>query len=175
MGRKTIFLDRDGVINEEVQYLHKVKDFKFISNVFEACRYFQSLNYEIIIITNQSGISRNYYSEEDYQLLNSWMLLQFKANGVEILDVFHCPHLPNANCSCRKPKPGMLISAKNKYKINMSESWMIGDKASDMEAAVSAKISNTILLMDTHNTNESLENAKYVIKELVEVNTIITF
>ena len=103
------------------------------------------------------------------------MINQFKSHGILILDSFYCPHLPQAMCSCRKPKPGMLISAKNKYKISMGESWMIGDKASDMEAAVSANISNTIFLMDTHNTNEPLENAKYVINELVEVKKIITF
>jgi D-glycero-D-manno-heptose 1,7-bisphosphate phosphatase len=174
MLNKAIFLDRDGVVNKEVNYLHKTNNFEFTNGIFNACKHFTNLDYKLIIVTNQSGIARGFYSDSDYEKLNQWMINQFKSHDILILDSFHCPHLPQAMCSCRKPKPGMLISAKNKYKISMSESWMIGDKASDMEAAVSAKISNTIFLMDSHNTDEPLENAKYVINELVEVKKIIT-
>ena len=111
MTIKTIFLDRDGVINKEVNYLHKIEDFEFIDGVFDTCQYFKSLNYKIIITTNQSGISRGYYTEIDFQKLTNWMLGQFNINNIDILDVIHCPHLPSDLCDCRKPKPGMFLAA----------------------------------------------------------------
>ena len=140
MTIKTIFLDRDGVINKEVNYLHNIDDFEFIDGVFEACRHFQKLGYEIIIITNQSGIARGYYTEYDYQLITKWMLDQFEERNVKILDVFHCPHGPDSSCDCRKPKPGMLLQAINQYGIDMKRSWMIGDKDVDIKAANAANI-----------------------------------
>ena len=82
MPIKTIFLDRDGVINKDINYLHKIDDFEFIDGIFDACLYFQSLGYKIIIITNQSGISRGYYSQNDYLKLTNWMLNQFKNHGI---------------------------------------------------------------------------------------------
>ena len=112
MAIKTIFLDRDGVINKEVNYLYKIKDFEFINGVFDACIFFQTLNYSIIIISNQSGIGRGIYSEDEYLKINKWMLNEFSLKNVSILDTFHCPHVPNSKCSCRKPKPGMFLKAK---------------------------------------------------------------
>ena len=88
MTIKTIFLDRDGVINKEINYLHKIEDFEFINGVFEACQYLESQNYKIIITTNQSGISRGYYSESDFQKITKWMLSQFNNNNIDILDIF---------------------------------------------------------------------------------------
>ena len=135
---KVIFLDRDGVINKEVGYLHKIEDFDFIDGVFDACLDFQSSNYEIIIITNQSGIERGYYSEKDFHTVTDWMLDQFKDHGVSILDVFYCPHGPESSCDCRKPKPGMFNQAHDKHNVDMEKSWMIGDKEADIKAANSA-------------------------------------
>ena len=87
MSIKTIFLDRDGVINKETGYLHKIEDFKFIDGVFEACHYLKSLDYKIIIITNQSGISRGYFTEQDFQIITNWMLAEFKKKDVKILEL----------------------------------------------------------------------------------------
>ena len=173
MTTKTIFLDRDGVINKEINYLHKIKDFEFIDGVFEACQYVQSLDYKIIIVTNQSGISRGYYSENDFQLINNWMLGQFKQNNINILDVFHCPHSPKANCNCRKPKPGMFLQAKIKYDIDMSNSWLIGDKEVDITAANNAGISNTILVKSGHKINENSTNSKYILDSIQQANQVI--
>ena len=173
MPVKTVFLDRDGVINKEVGYLHKIQDFEFIDGVFEACLYFQSLNYQIIVVTNQSGIGRGYYDEDAFHVINNWMLEQFKKQGVNILDVFFCPHTPEANCDCRKPKPGMLNQANEKHNIGMEKSWMIGDKEADVAAANSAGIKNTILVKSGHTIDEENSNARFILGSIDKAKEII--
>ena len=173
MTIKTIFLDRDGVINKEVEYLFRIADFKFNEGVFDACLYFQNLDYKIIIISNQSGIARGYYSERDYLELTKWMLDQFNIKGISILDILYCPHGPESTCDCRKPKPGMLIEAKYKYDISMKDSWMIGDKETDIEAANLAGITNTILVRSGHLIDESNSNSKFTIDSIKQSNEVI--
>ena len=173
MPVKTVFLDRDGVINKEVGYLHKIQDFEFINGVFEACLYFQSLNYQIIVVTNQSGIGRGYYDEDDFHIINNWMLGQFKNKGIEILDVFFCPHDPESNCDCRKPKPGMFNQANEKHDIDMEKSWMIGDKEADVAAANSAGIKNTILVKSGHTIDEENSNARFILGSIDKAKEII--
>ena len=173
MTIKTIFLDRDGIVNKDVRYLYKIKDFEFIDGIFEACLCFHNLGYQIIIVTNQSGIFRGYYNESHYQELTQWMLSQFEINNISILDVFHCPHGPNSTCSCRKPKPGMFLSAKKTYDIDMKNSWMIGDKETDIEAANLAGITNTILVRSGHLIDESNSNAKFTINSIMQSKEVI--
>ena len=173
MPIKAIFLDRDGVINKEVNYLHKIEDFEFINGIFEACQYLAKLGYEIIVITNQSGIARKIYSESDYQIVTSWMVSQFKKNNINILDIFHCPHSPNSNCNCRKPKPGMLLEAKNMHNIDMQNSWLIGDKETDITAANCSGISNTILVKSGHKINEADSKAKYILESIHQSSQVI--
>jgi len=173
MTIKTIFLDRDGVINKEKNYLYKIKEFEFIDGVFRACKFFKELDYKIIVITNQSGISRNYYTENDFKSLNSWMITQFKKNDIDILDVFHCPHGPKSNCTCRKPKPGMLLKAQIKYNIDMKNSWMIGDHEIDIIAANNAGISNTVLVKSGHLIDESTSNARYILDSIDQSRQVI--
>jgi D-glycero-D-manno-heptose 1,7-bisphosphate phosphatase len=173
MPVKTVFLDRDGVINKEVGYLHKIQDFEFIDGVFEACLYFKSLNYQIIVVTNQSGIGRGYYDEDDFHIINNWMLGQFKNKGIEILDVFFCPHDPESNCDCRKPKPGMFNQANEKHDIDMEKSWMIGDKEADVAAANSAGIKNTILVKSGHTIDEENSNARFILGSIDKAKEII--
>jgi len=174
MPIKTIFLDRDGVINKDINYLHKIDDFEFIDGIFDVCLYFQNLGYKIIIITNQSGISRGYYTESDYQKLTQWMLEQFQYKNVNILDVFHCPHGPDSTCDCRKPKPGMLIEAKINHNIDMEKSWMIGDKERDIRAANDAGIINTILVRSGHKIDKYNSDAKFIIDSLQQSIKLIT-
>ena len=169
-----IFLDRDGVINKEVGYLHKIEDFKFIDGVFDACLDFQSFSYQIIIVTNQSGIERGYYTEEDFQTVTEWMLDQFKQHNIQILDVFFCPHGPNSTCKCRKPQPGMLLEASDKYDINMEDSWIIGDKEADITAANSAGVNDTILVKSGHSVDEMNTEAKFILESIKESIQIIT-
>ena len=173
MTIKSIFLDRDGVINKEINYLHKIKDFEFIPGVFDACIYLNNLGYKIIIITNQSGIARGYFKESDYQVLTQWMVNQFNKNNIDILDVFHCPHGQDSPCKCRKPKPGMLIEAKIKHNIIMEDSWMIGDKENDIKAAIDAGISNTILVKSGHKINESSSRAMFFLDSIKEIKQVI--
>jgi len=174
MPIKTIFLDRDGVINHEANYLHKISEFKFINGIFESCLKFKKLGYQIIIVTNQSGIARGYYKESDYEKLNQWMLVQFNKHNVNILDVFHCPHGPESSCDCRKPKPGMLLKAKYQYDIDMEKSWMIGDSEVDISAAISCGIENTILVRSGHKIDESISKAKFIIDSIKESKKIVT-
>ena len=174
MPIKTIFLDRDGVINKEINYLYKIDDFEFIDGIFDACLYFQSLEYKIIIITNQSGISRGYYTENDYQKVTQWMLDQFKYKSINILDIFHCPHGPDSTCDCRKPKPGMFLKAKAIHNTDMEKSWMIGDKERDIIAANSAGIDNTILVRSGHRIDESSSNASFILDSIQQSKQIIT-
>ena len=172
MPIKTIFLDRDGIINKEVNYLHKIDEFEFIDGIFDSCLFLINLGYEIIIITNQSGIARGYYTERDYQNLTQWMLRKFNEKNIKILDIFHCPHGPDSTCFCRKPQPGLFLVAKSKYNIDMKKSWMIGDNERDILAANSAGISNTILLIDNHSkviTESKSDFFIYSVKELIEV------
>jgi len=173
MPIKTIFLDRDGVINKEVKYLHKIDNFVFIEGVFEACQHFLKQGFEIIIITNQSGIGRKFFHVNDYLILTNWMLSQFNENQIKILDVFYCPHLPNYNCTCRKPKPGMLIQAMYEYNIDMENSWMIGDKEDDIKAANAAGIENTILVRSGHPIKENESEAKFFIDSIYNSIEII--
>ena len=174
LNKKAIFLDRDGVINIDVNYLYRINDFKFIEGIFEVCHHFQNLGYSIIIVTNQSGISRGYYSENDFQTITNWMLAQFKKNNINILDVFYCPHSPDSHCNCRKPKPGMLLNAKHKHNINMQNSWIIGDKEADIIAGISSGITNTILIKSGHRIDELNSKAEFIIDSIQQTNKIIT-
>lgn len=173
MSIKTIFLDRDGVINKEVDYLFKIEDFEFINGVFEACKAFNKAGYEIIIVTNQSGINQNLYSENDFKILTNWMLGEFNLKNIKILDVFYCPHGKNSSCYCRKPMPGMFLDAKKKYLIDMNESWMIGDKETDIEAAHAAGINNTIIVRSGHKFQEQNSKAKFILDSISDSRDLI--
>ena len=150
---KTLFLDRDGVINIDHGYLYRSEDFEFIPGVFEACRKFQQSGYRIVVVTNQSGIGRGYYTENDFHVLTQWMLKQFAENQIEVLDVFFCPHHPTKalpqylkDCDCRKPAPGMLLQAIEKHGLDPNNAIMVGDKVGDMKAAENAGVDQKFLV-----------------------------
>jgi len=162
---KALFLDRDGVVNVEKDYLYKREDFEFIDGILELCKHYQDLGYMIVIVTNQSGIARKYYSEKDFELLTNWMLAEFKKKNIHISKVYHCPHHPDINikCSCRKPEPGMILEAKEEFNLDLTHSLMIGDKERDIEAACNAGISETYLF-DENNQIRSSKATKTVSK-----------
>lgn len=168
--KKIVFLDRDGVINEDFAYVSKIEDFNFISGVFEACKKFLALGYELIIITNQSGIGRGYYKEEDFLNLTQYMEKEFENKGIKILKVYYCPHSPNEDCKCRKPKIGMIKQALSDFDISLSESWLIGDKLSDIECAKNANIKNRILIDTKQQENKDFFIAKNLFDTLKYIN-----
>lgn len=151
--KKAVFLDRDGVINIDFGYTSKPEEFNFYEGVFAACRRFQTLGYQLIVVTNQSGIARGYYTEADFELLCDWMIARFQDENVDITGIYHCPHHATegygefkVDCQCRKPKPGMLLAAAKEHDIDLSASIMIGDKISDMEAGRAAGVKKCILI-----------------------------
>ena len=138
MASKAIFLDRDGTINVEKHYLHRIEDFEFIPGAVNALKRLQDAGYLLFIMTNQSGIAKGYYSEEDFLKLNDWMLGELKSQGVTISKVYYCPHLPDARvskyrtiCDCRKPALGMFRKAITEFDIDVGKSYAIGDKIRD--------------------------------------------
>ncbi len=144
---RALFLDRDGVINHDAGYTSIAENFKFIDGIFDLCRAAKQLGYLIIVVTNQAGIGRGYYSEADFLKLTEWMCERFKSEGASITEVFYCPYHPDYGVGDykkesfdRKPNPGMLLRAAEKYKIDLEQSIMIGDKDSDMEAANKANV-----------------------------------
>lgn len=144
-GQKVFFLDRDGVVNIDPGYVFRIEDFKFIPSIFTVLRFLISRGYKLIVVTNQSGIGRGYYTRDDFRKLNEWMIQQFAEQNVEITAVYSCPHAPEEKCPCRKPEPGMFLQAIKEYDIDPSRSWMLGDKDTDMAAAKNAGIPNRVM------------------------------
>lgn len=145
---KALFLDRDGVINKEINYLYLIKDFIFVDGIFELCTYFQKSGYKIFVITNQSGLARGLYDEQDFQELTDWMIKEFQSRNIVISEVYYCPHYPDISgqCKCRKPNPGMIEKAQKEFDLDLPNSILIGDKISDMEAGKKAGIGLNILI-----------------------------
>ena len=145
--RKVLFLDRDGVINKDVSYLYKISDLEWVDGAKEALAYAHSKGYDLIVVTNQSGVARGYYKESDIQILHDYMALELDRSGAPILHFYYCPHhkegivtLYAVECECRKPKPGMIKQAIKDYDVNISDSFLIGDSQRDVDAAEAAGI-----------------------------------
>ncbi|ACN99287.1 D,D-heptose 1,7-bisphosphate phosphatase [Sulfurihydrogenibium azorense Az-Fu1] len=139
---KAVFLDRDGVINVDKGYVHKIEDFEFYPNVFEALKKLQDNGFKLFIVTNQSGIAVGYYTEEDFLKLTDYMLKEFEKHGIKIEKVYYCPHHENGTvekysikCDCRKPESGMIRQAIKEFSVDPSKSFLIGDKENDILAA----------------------------------------
>lgn len=173
MANKVVFLDRDGVINIEKNYLHTIEDFEFIEGVFESLKYLQSLGYKLIIITNQSGIGRGYYTSEQYEILTQWIKEEFNNQSIEITEIFCCPHSPTHDCNCRKPRIGMIEQASKILDIDYKNSWVIGDKNSDIQTGLNAGIPNTIQVKSGHKFDETKSKALFILNSIKDVSTII--
>lgn len=157
-GKRAVFLDRDGVINVDNGYVSQRDDFKFIDGVIDACKVLKEKGYLLVVITNQSGIARGYFSEEQFHTLTEWMDWSLADRGVDLDGFYYCPHHAEKgigeykiDCDCRKPKPGMLISAIADLDIDVSQSILVGDKVSDLQAGLAAGI-NTNYLVRTGKT-----------------------
>lgn len=144
---RALFIDRDGIVNHDSGYTSRVEDFKFIEGIFDLCRAAKKMGYLRIVVTNQAGIGRGYYSEQNFLALTAWMSGQFEAESAPITEVFFCPDHPEHGIGAykkdsfdRKPNPGMLLRAAQKHRISLQDSIMIGDKVSDMQAAKRAGV-----------------------------------
>lgn len=153
MMAKAAFLDRDGVINLDHAYVHKIEDFDWVPGVLEAAKTLHDAGYLLVVVTNQSGIGRGYYDETAFQRLTDWMKARFADAGAPLAGVYFCPHHPEKalpayrrRCDCRKPAPGMLLQAAADLRIDLRESLMFGDKAGDMSAGKASGCAERILL-----------------------------
>ena len=151
--RKAVFLDRDGVINVDYGYVYKISDFILLPGIVKGLRTLQDNGYELVVVTNQSGIARGYYSQEDYSAISNYYHGLLSAQGVMLSAIYCCPHHPRGSitrfaikCDCRKPSSGMLSQAALDLNLNLSLSFMFGDKVTDMLAAKAAGLSYGVLI-----------------------------
>lgn len=157
-----LFLDRDGVINVDHSYVCRPQDFEFIDGIFDLCRAAKRLGYWVFVVTNQAGIGRGYYSEQDFHQLTEWMRNVFSAQRAAIDEVYFCPFHPEhgigdykRDAFCRKPRPGMILQAMNEYDVDLSRSILVGDKVSDIEAGIAAGVGRNLLYSErTHLESE---------------------
>lgn len=153
---RALFLDRDGVVNEEVGYLHRIEEVRFVDGIFSLCRTAASLGYKLIIVTNQAGIARGFYAESDFHALMAWMRDALRSKGVEIDAVYFCPFHPRDGIGDykrehedRKPGTGMLRKGAAEFGVSLSDSIMVGDRCSDIAAANSAGLRQAFLMRGT--------------------------
>jgi D-glycero-D-manno-heptose 1,7-bisphosphate phosphatase len=150
---RALFLDRDGVLNEEVGYLYQPEDVRWVKGAFSLCRTAMELGYKLIIVTNQSGIARGMYSEGDFHALMEWMHTEFNREQVKVDGVYFCPYHPEHGVGAyrrehedRKPGPGMLLRAAREHGLDLAQSVMVGDRCSDVAAANAAELRKAFLL-----------------------------
>lgn len=170
MGIPAVFLDRDGTINVDTGYVHEVDDFQFIENAIEAMQAIKQMGYALIIVTNQAGIARGMYTEDQFMHLTEWMDWSLADRGVDLDGIYYCPHHPEGTveafrqeCNCRKPAPGMLLDAQKYLKIDMSNSYMVGDKLDDMLAGRAAEVGTTVLVRTGKPVTEEAEAAADIV------------
>ena len=171
---KVVFLDRDGVINVDKEYVHTIKEFDFYPETLTALKNIQNKGYKLIIITNQSGIGRGFYSESDYVKLKHYYHSELKKKNIEVAQEYYCPHNPDISCDCRKPKISLFEKAIKKYSIDVTKSYMIGDKTSDILAG--KKIgSKTILVKTGKAGNDKLfaVTPDFICENLLEASELI--
>lgn len=176
---KALFLDRDGVINIDSGYIWRPEDFIFIDGVFDACRRARAMGYHLVVVTNQAGIGRGLFSEEEFQALTAWMCARFADEGAEIARVYHAPTHPQEGIGIyrresidRKPGPGMLIKARDALGLDMAASALVGDRETDIEAAIGAGV-GAKLLIDSDEAPEQTK-ADAVVASLAEAVAWLT-
>lgn len=159
MKNRALLLDRDGVINVDQRYVHRIEDFEFIDGIFELCRHAQALGYRLAVVTNQAGIARGYYTEAQFKRLTSWMLEQFAVRDVRLDRVYYCPYHPTAGIGeyrrdsfDRKPNPGMIYRAQAELDLDLAASVLIGDKDSDIAAGRAAGVGRNLKLAPAEAT-----------------------
>lgn len=159
---KAAFLDRDGTINVDKEYLYRIEDFEYLNGAVEGLRFLQDAGYLIVIVTNQSGIARGYYGERDYLRLERWLRSDLEKKGIIVSGSYYCPHYPQAkigkyrkDCKCRKPKTELFWRAQRELEIDMERSVAIGDKLRDLSICKESSVRG-ILLSGEAQTSENV-------------------
>jgi D-glycero-D-manno-heptose 1,7-bisphosphate phosphatase len=147
MVKRGLFLDRDGVINKDYGYVHRPEEISFVEEIFDLCRHAHGLGYLILVVTNQSGIGRGYFSESDFHRLMMWMKNEFVNQGCPITEVYFCPYHPTAgigdyrrHSSWRKPSPGMILKAAEDFNLHLPSCVLVGDSPRDIMAGQAAGV-----------------------------------
>lgn len=148
-----LFLDRDGVINIDKGYVYRTEDVVLRPGITDIVRGFRALGHTIIVVTNQSGIGRGYYTEAQYRACNAEILGRMKTQGAQIDAVYHCPHTTYDACECRKPAPSMILRAAKDWDIDLAHSTLIGDKVSDIKSGLAAGVGHLILWRNKETWN----------------------
>lgn len=169
---KAVFLDRDGTINKDYGYVFEIEKFEFISGAIEGLKILRDLGYKLIVITNQSGIARGYYTEEDAINIFEYMKNELLKENIIIEKVYYCPHIGD-NCNCRKPKLELFYKAQKEFDIDFQESYAIGDKIRDLAICEKENVKGFLLNNKEKIENENiirsknlLEAAKYIQKNI---------
>lgn len=177
---KAIFLDRDGTLNVDHGYVHQIDDFQFIEGSIEALQELKNMGYLLVLVTNQSGIARGYFSEDQFLSLTEWMDWSLADRGVDLDGIYYCPHHPEGkgefkqDCDCRKPKAGMLLQAIKELNIDPERSFMVGDKIEDLQAGFAAKVRSKVLVKTGKTiTQEGEELADFVLESIAELPRIV--
>ena len=162
MTRRALFLDRDGVINVDRAYVCKREQFEFVEGIFDVCRSATNLGYLLIVVTNQAGIGRGYYSEQEFLELTEWMCATFRDRGSHISKVYYCPFHPEYGVGIykldspyRKPGPGMILQAVAEFDIDPQRSILVGDKETDIQAGIAAGVSCNLLYLPRTDSAQS--------------------
>lgn len=178
MRKSALFLDRDGVVNKNHDYVFEISKFEFCTGIFEICSIAQDAKMPIVIVTNQSGIGRGYFSEEDYLSLTDWMISEFNKQGILIDQVLYAPENPETKATSvpnrRKPSPAMILEAGKALDINLAESIFIGDQESDMIAAQHGGIRHRILIGTHEGSTVASVNVENHLQCIEVVSNIVT-
>ena len=176
---KILLLDRDGVINVDHGYVHTPDDTEWMPGIFEMCQAAQNVGFGCIVITNQAGIARGYYTDEDFREYCRWIHSEFQRRGIDLLATYYCPHHPAAGvgdllqeCKCRKPQPGMILAAQADWGFEPTNSIMVGNQRSDVDAALSAGIGKIFWLGASANDMAGVAKNVYSITSLNQLVNI---
>jgi D-glycero-D-manno-heptose 1,7-bisphosphate phosphatase len=177
--RRGLILDRDGVINHDTGYLHRVEECRFVDGIFAMTAAFAARGFAIVIATNQSGIGRGYYGEADFAAFMDWMRGEFAAQGVAIAGVYHCPDHPTAGIGAyrrdnpwRKPGPGMILQAAADLSLDLARSWTVGDQPGDIEAGRAAGV-GTLVRYDPSAMRVERRDDLWIVPRLADVVALL--
>lgn len=169
---KAVFIDRDGTIVKHLDYIHRLEDYRLIPNAIKGLKILKK--YKLFIVTNQSGIGRGFYSLKDMHKFNKFLINDLKKQNINIKKIYYCPHKPEDDCNCRKPKTKMLEDAKRQFKVNLKKSFVIGDMKADIELGKNAGCITIFVLTGKEMNAKDAVKPDYIAKDLLDAAKWIT-